>query len=79
MNAISKQPSTVLDDDKCYFSSGTEWQTEMVYAMSLDCIFRDGTVIKSRRNQLGLVCAVPWASRCAEHLLGQITEGNSFL
>lgn len=26
--------------------------------MSLDCIFREGTVIKSGRNQLGLICAV---------------------
>ena len=54
------------DDDKCYFSLDTEWQTEAIYAMSPDCIFVEGTVIKPGRNQFGLICAVLAASRCAE-------------
>lgn len=85
MNVKSKQPSEVLDrddddeeeEDKWYFSSGTEWQTAAIHAMSLDCIFREGTVIKPGTHQLGLICAVQYSSRSAEGFSGQVTEGNS--
>lgn len=72
MNEISKQPSAVPDrddedddDDRRCFGSGTEWQAEAIYAVSLDYIFREGAVIKAGRKPSGLICAVLSASRCA--------------
>lgn len=75
-----KQPEVLNRDDegeddddhhphKWYFSSATQWQTGAIYVMSLDCIFREDTVIKPVRHQLrfnlrcalGLqVCLVSW-------------------